>query len=191
MIPDSAITQTLGLVALSGAMILTGTNLEVQGSVPYMAERVAYPAEISAGAFGSAVATKVSIARPGVVTAPLEEILSDSRWHKYVTQRIEELRTAQYDFTGLKIPSKHAIDLAWAVATTFFKANTPSPSVVPSEDGDVMFVWHRAGWDLEIEVGPEEIELWAHDRHAGTVFSGSLAEQQERFSSLLNYMAQH
>ncbi len=187
MTGDSALTQAIGVAVLGGVVVLTGTNLQVKQPYEY-APQANYS---SPGYSLASITTRMSMPILAPETAGLESARSDSRWHKYVAQRIDELRAAKYDFTGLKVPPKIVVDRAWGVAATLFKADTPTPSVVPSEDGDVMFVWHKAGWDLEIEVGAEEIMLWAHDRHAGTVFSGSLAEQRARLSSLLDYLAQH
>lgn len=191
VISDSAFTQALGVIALGGVVVLTGTNLQVQEPVDYLAKRIVYPHYASPTRLLPAVATKITMPKLDPDAIGLASVRSDSRWHKYVFQRIEELRAAKYDFTDLKVPSAHVVDRAWGVASTFFKPDTPTPSVVPSEDGDVLFVWHKAGLELEIEVGSEEIVLWAHNRRAGTVFSGSLAEQWAKFSSLLDYMARH
>jgi hypothetical protein len=190
---DSAVTQAIGVVVLSGAIILTGTNLQVQPQeLPgYFAQKIDYPVSSLPEYSITGAVTRVMMPTLSPDTVALESIRSDFRWHKYVAQRIEDLRAAKYDFTDLKIPPRFVVDRAWGVAATLFKADTPTPSVVPSEDGNVLFVWHKSRWDLEIEVGAEEIVLWAHDRRTGTGFSGSLVEQQARLSSLLDYLARH
>jgi hypothetical protein len=191
MTGDSALTQDIGIAVLGGVVILTGTNSQAQEPIYYLSQKSDYLIARSSGYSFTDAVTRVAMPVLAPDISAIESIGSDSRWHKYVYQRIEELRAAEYDFTGLKVPPEFVVDRAWSMATALFKADTPTPSVVPSEDGNVLFVWHRAGWELEIEVGAEEIVLWAHDRHTGTVFSGSLVEQRARFSTLLDYLAQH
>jgi hypothetical protein len=187
MISDS-LTQTIGAAAIAGVVVLTGTNsLVVAGNLT--AQGYYYPLPTQPGRWVPAVATKTTMPTLERDAAGVRSVRSDSRWDKYVFQRMEDLRAAKYDFTGLKVPTWHVIDRAWGVATTLFEPDTPTPSVVPTEDGNVLLVWHKAEWDIKIEVGSEEIWTWAHDRHAGTRFSGPLGEQQVRLSGLLAYLA--
>ena len=55
----------------------------------------------------------------------------------------------------------------------------------------MVFVWHKALWDLEIEVGQKETTVWAHNRKTDTMFSGPLDEQWPKLSRLLSYLAWH
>lgn len=112
------------------------------------------------------------------------------RWRKYVEQRLRELSVGAYNFTGLRVPSGHVVDLASQVAQDWFYPDTPTPSVLPSEDGKVLFVWHKAGWDLEISVGPEGTEIWAYDRGSGQELSGSLEELGYATSKVLMRLTQ-
>jgi hypothetical protein len=49
----------------------------------------------------------------------------------------------------------------------------------------VLFVWHKAGWDLEVEVGTEDISVWGHERRTGETFYGGLDEYRSRLGDLL------
>lgn len=111
------------------------------------------------------------------------------RWSEYVTRRLTELRVGAFDFTGLRIPAGPVINAAWAIAIGSFHHDTPTPSVLPSEDGDILFVWHKAGWDIEIEVGTEGTAVWAHDRRSGREFSGSFEEHRADFVEVLRTLA--
>lgn len=111
--------------------------------------------------------------------------VTTSRWAGYVSRRIGELARREYDFTGLTPPSQANLEEAWHLANYLFRFDTATPSVVPSEDGSVVFVWHKAGWDVEIEVAQGERFVWARERSSGTGFSGPLQEHYENLSKLL------
>jgi hypothetical protein len=108
------------------------------------------------------------------------------RWSRYVVQRLGEAGNGVFDFTGLLVPSRTVVERAWSVAQNYFRIDTPTPSVVPSEDGDICFVWHKAGWDLRIDVGPEETVVWAHHRGTGRQWFGSLEERRMQLARLLD-----
>jgi hypothetical protein len=111
-----------------------------------------------------------------------------ARWNRHVVQRLEELRIGAFDFTGLQVPPENVVDRAWIIASSYFHSDTPPPSVLPSDEGEVLFIWHKSGWDIQINVGSEETVVWAYDRSTGTELSGSLASQLKEFSGLLNIL---
>lgn len=46
--------------------------------------------------------------------------------------------------------------------------DSPTPSVVPTSAGGVQFEWHRSGFDLEIDVEPNEpATVWYHELATG------------------------
>lgn len=112
-----------------------------------------------------------------------------TRWGGYVTRRIAEILVGAHDFTGLKIPVDRTGRRAWELALKLFHPETPTPSVLPSEDGEILFVWHKAGWDIEISIGSEETEIWAHNRRSGQEFSGSVEEVSPEISKTLASLA--
>jgi len=114
-----------------------------------------------------------------------------SRWYGYVNKRLSELESGAYDFTGLVQPQARAVSRAQTIAGTLFRPDTPTPSVVPSEDGAVVFVWHKAGWDMELEVSDRSTFVWAQRRVDNYRFSGSLNDNERQVSELLENFASH
>jgi hypothetical protein len=191
VIGAGAFTQTVATAALAGAAILGGTNLQAQG--PVDAFKLQYTNEYRSGT-NDILATLTGAISIPIGTQSISDLVkleSDSRWHKYVYGRIQELLNGEDDFSELPQPTSFVIDRAWQVATRVLHSDTPTPSVVPSDDGNVVLVWHKARWDLEIEIGPEEVTVWAHSRNTGEMFSGTLDEHLDRVSGLLDFLAWH
>jgi hypothetical protein len=172
-------TVALGLTATSG----------VQAIEPYTAQVAApVPSQVQ-GPF--ATATDVRASAKDFAAYDVDFSRSDSRWYRYVSKRLRELGNGEHDFTGFQVPTAAVVDYARVVASRVFKPEIPTPSVVPSEDGSVLFIWHKSGWDLEIDVGGEGAAVWARDRYAGREWYGSLEELQEMVVSLLGFLAWH
>lgn len=111
------------------------------------------------------------------------------RWLSYVIERLNELASLVDDpEEGLPAPAHEVLNRALDEANRFMSLATPTPSVVPTVDGHVEFVWHKAGWDVEVEVGPKETCVWARDRESGESWSGSLDECKGELVSLLYRM---
>lgn len=102
-----------------------------------------------------------------------------SRWGPYVRQRIDDLKSGngREDWEG-QWPGPAVAEAAWMVAVGTFRDGTPTPSVVPTEDGWVAFVWHKNGHDAELEVGPEEASLWIYDKASGETWDGNVADHR-------------
>jgi len=112
------------------------------------------------------------------------------RWLPYVMTRLQELMTLAYEPDD-EVPAPHpeAIQRALHELIRFMRFDTPTPSVVPTFDGGVQFVWHKGGWDIEVEVGPKETLLWAQRRDGSDSWHGSLDERLEEARVVLTEIA--
>jgi hypothetical protein len=104
--------------------------------------------------------------------------------------RLQELLGLAYEPED-ETPSPHpeAVQRALPELVRFMRPDTPTPSVVPTFDGGVQFVWHKSGWDIEVEVGPKETLLWAQRRDGSASWHGSLDEHIDEMRSLLGDIA--
>ena len=92
-----------------------------------------------------------------------------SRWGAYVEQRLGELERGEGDWTGLQRPSALTVAHARKV-TELFRDTTPTPSVVPTADGSIDFVWSKNGYWVELTVTEQASEFWAHCRPTGQIY---------------------
>ena len=100
------------------------------------------------------------------------------RWLPYVIGRLRELLHFAYDpDEGLPPPHPEAIQRALPELIRFMRVDAPTPSVVPTFEGGVQFVWHKGGWDVEVEVGPNETLVWAQRRDGSASWHGSLDDR--------------
>jgi hypothetical protein len=99
-----------------------------------------------------------------------------TQWGAYVTARLDELGRGEGDYEGFRRPAGAVVGRAREVAAQTFRDTTPTPSVVPDEDGNVLFVWHKNRIDAEITVGAASVDVWVHDRESGEIWSGLLGD---------------
>jgi hypothetical protein len=108
--------------------------------------------------------------------------IQQPRWLEYVMARLDSLETAEAHGR----PTASSIAKARREAFAMLSDRTTSPSVVPSDDMGVMFVWHQSGWDLAITIEDQETFVWAQERGGRATFSGPLAEWSPDVHQLLN-----
>jgi hypothetical protein len=106
------------------------------------------------------------------------------RWLPYVTSRLLEMSRRGPD-PELPMVHPRAISQAIRVAAELIPPRAPAPSVVTSLDGGVEFIWHRGGWDVEIEIQPNARTMWARERASGRLLEGSLSEHSTWLLALL------
>ena len=92
---------------------------------------------------------------------------SVTRWGTYVEQRLGELERGEGDYTDLCKPSAAVVASARRLAAETFRDGTPAPSVVPTADGGIDFLWARNGYDAEFTVTEAGAEFWARQRSTG------------------------
>lgn len=174
-------TQTIGVLA---GTAIVATNLNVTPPRNILEEATARPPNQASTLFATAATERID-ADLGIANITREVAQSRSRWFHYVVRRLAELATGQ-SVSDMPAPSAVLCNEAFRVAEGLFAPDTPTPSVVPSEDGTVLFVWRSQPLELEIEIGLEETSVWAYERSRGIIWSGQLEEQRVHFSSLLD-----
>lgn len=177
---SSSWTQTMG-VLVGTAVVATNLSVTPPGNI--LEAAFAQPIRHSSSLYASA-ATRSFNVDYGIVNITRVTVQSRSRWYRYVARRLAELASGEH-VSDMPVTYAALCDRALNVAEELFNFDTPTPSVVPSEDGTVLFVWRSQPLELEIEVRPEETSVWAYERSRGRIWSGQLEEQQARFSNLL------
>jgi hypothetical protein len=184
---SSTLTKSAQII-LTAAVGLAGTSVQAYEPIRFIpAENPKPVISIAHGLFE--IATDQWEPSLDIIVPAIDFSRSDSRWYRYVSKRLRELGAGEYDFTGFQIPTTEVVELARGVANNLFRPQTPTPSIVPSEDGDILYIWHKAGWDLEIDVGLGGTTVWAHDRSAGREWYGSLEELRVGVANLLDFLA--
>jgi len=97
-------------------------------------------------------------------------------WFDYVLNRLVDIVNPTTDIDGFPRPSKGIVGQAFYEASELFPAWVKPPSVVPTREAGVKFVWHDQGWDVEIGIDPGDHWLWVRNRNDGRSFDGSLNE---------------
>lgn len=111
-----------------------------------------------------------------------------TRWGTYVGQRLDEIgRGEGREHWEGKWPSPGTVDGARYVAGRAFPDGAPTPSVVPTEDGEVAFIWRKAGWDIEVTcLEGCYSTVSAHFRAGGRDgIEGNLSDLLPRFRELM------
>lgn len=133
------------------------------------------------------------IARACTVTGGGRAGASVTHWGPYVRSRLEDIRSGKgrENWDG-EWPPPAAAAAAWNLAVDALPDDAPTPSVVPGDDdGTVMLIWHKGGWDIEVEVNREgSALLWMHDRGgSGEMYSAPLEEGRDRLRAVLGELA--
>lgn len=106
----------------------------------------------------------------------------------YVHRRLVQM----YERSKLELqpyPDEWLIASTWHRAWALIAPGVPTPSVVPSEEGNVSFVWHKNGWDIELEFGLMASEIWASRRDSNDVLEGTLEETGTELEQLLRNLS--
>lgn len=124
---------------------------------------------------------------PKPVKVRVEKEQAAPRWLDYVMQRLNALsdRLGEPEEGSAPLADPRALERALEELRTALGAQTPSPSVVPTVEGGVQFVWHQAGWDIEIEVLPHATEVWGRNRQTATRWAGNLESTRPQLRDAL------
>lgn len=125
--------------------------------------------------------------RSGKVARTAVSVGIGTRWGPYVSERLTALLRdeGRGEWEG-EWPSPVAVLSARDVAGQCMPTGAPTPSVVPAEDGNVVLVWHKGGWDIEVKVDRESYAgVWAR-KTDGRRFAGPLDEHRDELGTLLS-----
>ena len=113
----------------------------------------------------------------------MDHRLSNPRWQPYVSARFRALA----EFSGQEgYPSLEMLTGALRRIETLLHPTTPTPSVIPGEDGTVELIWQRLGRDLQIVLGDEEGDwFWTRDRETQALEEGPLEDLRDVLRDLL------
>lgn len=116
--------------------------------------------------------------------APMHGTVSRRVSLDYVGQRLSQMLVRSV-FEQEPYPGRLVLVRSAMYARALLRAYVPTPSVVPSEEGGVTFVWHKGGWDVEIDVMPSECTVWARNRRTRESWSGDIADRWYDVTDLL------
>lgn len=110
------------------------------------------------------------------------------RWLPYVLRRLNDLasRYGEEPTEESVLADPRALERSLHVLGALIDDTTPAPSVVPTLHGGVQFVWHRGGWDVEIEVFSSHTVLWGRKRETGEEFEGAPELNREALARALH-----
>ena len=109
-----------------------------------------------------------------------------SRWRAYVAERFRQLaeRIGEPGY-----PSLEALNRALHSVDFLLPPTTPTPSVLPSEEGGVELIWQRNGWDVQVELDEAGRDfVWTRERTSGEVTAGDLEELREILREILDQL---
>ena len=112
-----------------------------------------------------------------------------TRWGEYVYSRLSRLRSGIDREDNETYPDSATVDRAHMLVENLFEQDTPTPSVVPGESGEVVFVWHKRGLDVAIEVSRNETTFWAYSQDRNWSKYGSLEDVLHVASQVLHYLS--
>lgn len=128
--------------------------------------------------------------RRAAVKVRISSAKETPRWLPYVVGRMGDLERLLYEPADeVPTPCRAALERALLELRRFMAIESPTPSVVPTFDGGVQFVWHKGGWDIEVEVGEKETMVWARRRDGGDSWGGSLDDRVGDVRKLLSELA--
>jgi len=109
-------------------------------------------------------------------------------WFNYVTRRLAQLVSPAEPIPRSPIPSLEVVVRALGEAFSYFTTDTPPPSVGSIAGDGVEFAWHRAGWNVEVDVTADNTWVWVQERASGEAWTGPLQAHLPQWYSLLSQL---
>lgn len=81
----------------------------------------------------------------------------------YIATRLQKLANGEGDYTGLQIPSALTVMHAKEVIDII---RNSTPNVVPTEDGEISFIWLIKGWTIYLDVFEHDVTIQAEKLNA-------------------------
>lgn len=121
------------------------------------------------------------------MTLPETADVLEGRWTAYVMRRLDELERGEgRELWEGQWPGSKVVQAARRLALETFPPGIPAPTVTPTLEGRVAFLWTSAGWWAEAEVTPDGVEYWALQMgQEGATIEGSMPEHSSIIRRLL------
>lgn len=127
------------------------------------------------------ISTRSEIELSDVVVVDASTVLhSQSQWKPYVYRRLVEMQLRRVAFEPAEYPSEETLWRAWHLINSILDSDTPTPSVVPGDEGGVRLVWHKGDWDTELEIEANDVFVWARNHRTGETWHGGLGDAHRR-----------
>ena len=120
-------------------------------------------------------------------TLAYHPVADEPLWLSYVNRRLAEM-TLDPDESERSRLLPNAPSRALLEARRLVPDKIVPPSVIPSDEGGILFVWHKGGWDLEIAVEERETTAWGRDRASGQYWAGSVSGHEQELAAVWEKM---
>lgn len=107
-------------------------------------------------------------------------------WLGYVTGRLTDMaRLWVQPDPDVPTPGTRAFERSLVEIRRVMHEDTPAPSVIVTVDGNILFTWRQPHSTVEIEVGPEETEVWAERYDGDEEIEGDLTDWKDEIDSFI------
>lgn len=111
--------------------------------------------------------------------------VDERRWGPYVLSRFAALQeeAAAGALAGI---TTAALERARRMAEDMLPSNSPTPSVIPSGEGNgLCLVWHKGDWDIEVDLVEGDDSVWARNSVSGETLYDELSAGRGRLAQIL------
>lgn len=118
-------------------------------------------------------------------TRDFSESPSEWEWVPYLLRRLNEMAVMTTEYR----PTNEILNRAWNTACRYFSFSTATPSIVLGDEGSVLFVWHKNGWDVELEIGQSCSYVGILSRDNKQMLFGPLEDMSGKLLGVLKSMS--
>lgn len=112
------------------------------------------------------------------------------RWGPYVLSRFAALQeeAAAGALAGI---TTEALERARRMAEDLLPTNSPTPSVIPSGEGNgLCLVWHKGDWDIEVDLVEGDDSVWARNGVSGETVYDELSAGRGQLVQILQAISE-